>query len=59
MAEGAEFQKDYVALVETHNSPIPTLHLQRDFPFTVNTAKMGKSGKKNFYLWEKCVISSL
>lgn len=59
MAEGAEFQKDYVALAETHNSPIPTLHLQRDFPFTVNTAKMGKSGKKNFYLWEKCVISSL
>lgn len=59
MAEGAGFQKDYVALAETHNSPIPTLHLQRDFPFTVNTVKMGKSRKKKIYLWEKCVISSL
>lgn len=59
MVEGAGIQKDYVALAETHNSPIPTLHLQRDFPFTVNTVKMGKSGKKNFSLWEKCVISSL
>lgn len=59
MVEGAVFQKDCVALAETHSSPIPTLHLQRDFPFTVNTVKMGKSGKKNFYLWEKCVISSL
>lgn len=59
MVESAGFQKDYVALAETYNSPIPTLHLQRDFPFTVNTVKMGKSREENFYLWEKCVISSL
>lgn len=40
-----------------HNTPVPTLHLQREFPFTLNTEKMGKSRKKNTpfsLVGEKC-----
>lgn len=51
------FRRTTWHLQRHRNTPDPTLHLQREFPFTLNTAKMGKSRKKNTpfsLVGEKC-----